>query len=179
MSMSNAGDGGQADRWDPVERAATNWGKHGFGDGPRLLASLSIIRVEDLIRTHNADVLQPLHLTHARHEALAVLFYSRNGQMKLSELGQRLLLHPTSITSTVDSLEKLGYVKRVPHPSDRRATMAMITDAGREAIVISSQAMRDHDYWLDALTADEAEQLFELLRKVREAAGDIVPTRHD
>ena len=109
---------------DPVERAAANWGRHGFGDGPRLLASLSIIRVEDLIRTHNADVLQPLHLTHARHEALAVLFYSRGGQMKLSELGQRLLLHPTSITSTVDSLEKLGYVERVPHPSDRRATMA-------------------------------------------------------
>jgi len=161
-------------RRDPVERAAANWGRHGFGDGPRLLASLSIIRVEDMIRTHNADVLQPLHLTHARHEALAVLFYSRGGQMKLSELGQKLLLHPTSITSTVDSLEKLGYVERVPHPSDRRATMARITPAGRQAIVTSSEAMRDNDYGLHALTEDEAQQLFGLLRKVRDAAGDIV-----
>jgi DNA-binding MarR family transcriptional regulator len=166
-------------RWDPVERAASHWDANGFGGGPRLLASLSIIRVEDLIRTNNAVVLQPLHLTHARHEALAVLFYSRDGQMKLSELGQRLLLHPTSITSTVDSLEKLGYVQRTPHPTDRRATMATITESGRQAIIATSSVMRDHDYWLDALTVDEAAQLFALLRKVRDAAGDIVPVRHD
>ena len=170
---------GEPERWDPVERAASHWGVNGFGNGPRLLASLSIIRVEDLIRMHNAVVLQPLHLTHARHEALAVLFFSRDGQMKLSELGQRLLLHPTSITSTVDSLEKLGYVRRAPHPTDRRATMATITEAGRQAISTTSSAMRDNDYWLDALTDAEAEQLFVLLRKVRDAAGDIVPVRHD
>jgi DNA-binding MarR family transcriptional regulator len=169
----------QNDRWDPVERAAAHWGAHGFGNGPRLLASLSIIRVEDLIRTHNAVVLQPLHLTHARHEALAILFFSRDGQMKLSELGQRLLLHPTSITSTVDSLEKLGYVERTPHPSDRRATMATITDAGRQAIIATSSVMRHNEYWLDALTEVEALELFRLLRKVRDAAGDIVPVRHE
>lgn len=167
------------DRWDPVERAANHWGANGFGSGPRLLASLSIIRVEDFIRTNNAVVLQPLHLTHARHEALAILFFSRDGQMKLSELGQRLLLHPTSITSTVDSLEKLGYVERTPHPTDRRATMATITEAGRQAIIDSSSVMRDNSYWLAALTDDEAMQLFGLLRKVRDAAGDIVPVRHD
>jgi DNA-binding MarR family transcriptional regulator len=167
------------DRWDPVERAASHWGANDFGSGPRLLASLSIIRVEDLIRTNNAVVLQPLHLTHARHEALAILFFSRDGQMKLSELGQRLLLHPTSITSTVDSLEKLGYVERTPHPTDRRATMATITAAGRQAMVATSTVMRDNDYWLDALTEDEALELFRLLRKVRDAAGDIVPIRHE
>lgn len=167
------------DHWDPVERATAHWQAHGFGGGPRLLASLSIIRVEDLIRTNNAAVLQPLHLTHARHEALAILFFSRDGQMKLSELGQRLLLHPTSITSTVDSLEKLGYVERTPHPTDRRATMATITAAGRQAIIETSSVMRDNDYWLDALTQEEAEQLFVLLRKIRDAAGDIVPVRHD
>ena len=108
-----------------------------------------------------------------------MLFFSRDGQMKLSELGQRLLLHPTSITSTVDSLEKLGYVQRTPHPTDRRATMATITESGRQAISATSSVMRDHDYWLDALTVDEAAQLFALLRKVRDAAGDIVPVRHD
>ena len=99
--------------------------------------------------------------------------------MKLSELGQRLLLHPTSITSTVDSLEKLGYVERTPHPTDRRATMATITDAGRQAIIATSSVMRDNEYWLDALTEDEALELFRLLRKVRDAAGDIVPIRHE
>ena len=68
------------DRWDPVERATAHWDANGFGGGPRLLASLSIIRVEDLIRTNNAVVLQPLHLTHARHEALAILFFTAVGR---------------------------------------------------------------------------------------------------
>ncbi len=44
----------------------------------------------------------------------------------------RLQVHPTSVTNTVDRLEAAQLVKRVPHPSDRRATLIEITDAGRE-----------------------------------------------
>ena len=89
--------------------------------------------------------------------------------MPLGKLGQHLLVHPTSITATVDTLERLGYVERVPHPTDRRQTLARITASGREAM---EQASRRSPRALRAgrLTEDEAETLFHLLAKVRHAA---------
>ena len=52
----------------------------------------------------------------ARHEALAILYFSRHGEMPLGRLGDRLLVHPTSVTSTVDTLERLGLVDARPPP---------------------------------------------------------------
>jgi DNA-binding MarR family transcriptional regulator len=163
-------DGGSS---DPIERATANCGAHGWTDPEHLRANLSILRVEELIQAENARILEPLKLTHSRHEALGVLYFSTEGQRTMSDLGNRLLLHPTSITSTVDSLERLGFVERVPHPVDRRATMARITDSGRRAFEGSATQMLGHKYGLAALTAKEAQQLFVLLRKVRIAAGDL------
>jgi hypothetical protein len=74
--------------------------------------------------------MKPLRLTSAKHEALAIVYFSRRGQMGLGPLGARLLVHPTSVTSTVDALEHLGYVQRTGHPTDRRATLATITARG-------------------------------------------------
>ena len=59
-----------------------------------------------------------------------MLYFSRDGQMSLGTLGQRLMVHPTSVTATVDTLERLGFVERVAHPSDRRQTLARITAVG-------------------------------------------------
>jgi DNA-binding MarR family transcriptional regulator len=61
-----------------------------------------------------------------------VLFYSRRGSLPLGKMGARLQVHPTSVTNTVDGLEKLGLVRRVRHEHDRRTTLATITEQGRE-----------------------------------------------
>ena len=62
-----------------------------------------------------------------------MLYFSRHGRCRSARSAQRLLVHPTSVTSTVDALERLGLVERVGHPTDRRATLARITPraAGR------------------------------------------------
>ncbi|MCU1502503.1 MAG: marR, partial [Ilumatobacteraceae bacterium] len=111
-------------------------------------------------------------LTTTRHEALAVLFFSHEGQLSLGKLGQRLMVHPTSITATVDTLERLGYVERVAHPTDRRQTLARITASGRSAMEESSRGAASNCFGLAALTAREAEVLFDLLAKVRRAATE-------
>ena len=48
-------------------------------------------------------------------------------------LGEQLGLTPRNMTAFVDSLEEEGLVVRRPHPSDRRAVVVELTDAGREA----------------------------------------------
>lgn len=107
--------------------AERNWATHGWAAGPYFRTALSIYRTAELIRQSNESALRPHELTHVRHEALAVLYFSRQGEMPMGKLGARLLVHPTSVTSTVDTLERLGLVKRVAHPTDRRTTLARIT----------------------------------------------------
>jgi DNA-binding MarR family transcriptional regulator len=67
---------------------------------------------------------------------------------------------------------KLGYVERVPHPTDRRTIFARLTPTGRKVVETSTPALASSKFGLDALTNKEAATVFELLRKVRIAAGD-------
>ena len=92
--------------------------------------------------------------------------------MPLGRLGARLLVHPTSVTSTVDTLERLGHVRRVAHPTDRRATLARITPKGRRAIEASNREMVAARFGLDALAEAQAEAVFTILSKVRREGSE-------
>jgi DNA-binding MarR family transcriptional regulator len=163
---------------DPVLVADRNWKSRGWGTGPYFRTSLSVYRTSELIRLSNDAALAPHRLTQSRHEALAVLYFSRHGEMALGKLGKRLLVHPTSVTSTIDTLERLGHVRRVAHPTDRRATLARITAKGRRAVEASNAGMVEAKFGLGALNEAEAEAVFEILTKVRrEADGSVRPTR--
>ncbi|MGH9133281.1 MAG: MarR family transcriptional regulator, partial [Ilumatobacteraceae bacterium] len=83
---------------DPVVVAVEHWRAHGWETGWYFGAGLSIYRTDDLIGLSDEGALRPHKLTRARHEALAVLFFSRQGEMPLGKLGERLLVHPTSVT---------------------------------------------------------------------------------
>src|SRR5690606_36651236 len=113
------------------------------------------------------------HLTHSRHEALALLYFSQKDELPLGILSQRLLVHPTSSTSTIDTLERLRLVEGVAHPTDRRATLARITPTGRTAIETSSQAICRARSGLHALSDHQATTIYRTLRHVRADAGDL------
>ena len=163
---------------DPIVVADQHWTAHGWRGGPHLRASLSIYRVDDVIRVAGDDVLRPRRLTRAKHEALAVLDFSRGGEMPLGKLGEWLLVHPTSVTATVDALERLGFVRRVSHPTDRRTTLAQITPKGRRAVAETCRAMGARRCGLGALDDDDAQRVFELLVGVRADAGDLKRPDH-
>jgi DNA-binding MarR family transcriptional regulator len=152
--------------------AHEQWKAQGWDTGWYLRAALSVYRVREQVLRHDEQILQPLHLTSGRHEALAVLGFSRTGQLPLGRLGALLLLHPSSITSTVDALERHGYVERVPDPTDRRTRLARVTRAGRQALARSSKALARGRHGLATLDAPGAERCFELLAVVRADAGD-------
>lgn len=155
---------------DPVMAAGENWQRHGWGGGPHFLAALSILRVEQIIRNENELRFKPYRLTIARHEALAVLFFSRHGKLPLGKLSEKLMVHPTSITSTFDTLGKLGYVERITHPDDRRAILARVTPGGRAAIEATCSAAVDSR--LEPLNDEQARRLYAGLRKIKTSASD-------
>src|SRR5207249_2316317 len=78
-----------------------------------------------------AALLRPYGLTFARYEALVLLTFSRRGALPLGMIGERLMVHPTSVTNTISRLERQQLVIRRPNPSDGRGRLAEITDAGR------------------------------------------------
>ena len=164
---------------DPVLTVDEQWRAAGWTAGPRFLASMSIVRVEEIIRSANASVLRPFHLTHSRHAALARLYFAQEGEMPMTKLSQHLMVHPTSVTATVDALERYRLVKRVPHPTDRRTTLVRITDKGRQAIEATSGAMVELGHHMHALTEQECLEIFRLLQKVRASAGEVRPRAPD
>lgn len=84
------------------------------------------------------------------------------------ELAHDLDVAPRSITAKVDQAEGDGLVRRLPDPTDRRATLVELTDTGREVLdAVASARHEGAAARLDRLTPDEQAQLLTLLRRVR------------
>ena len=98
---------------------------------------------------------------------------STQGSLPLNQLGKELQIHQTSITSLVDRLEKQGLIKRTPHPTDRRSTIAQMTPAGR-ALTGKAINLLNAEFFRDlGLSQREAHLLIGLLMKMRRSWDDI------
>lgn len=62
-----------------------------------------------------------------------LVFLSAHDGSPARAIGESLGLTTGATTALVDRLEKAGYVRREPHPSDRRSTLTMLTDTGLAA----------------------------------------------
>jgi DNA-binding MarR family transcriptional regulator len=130
------------------------------------------MRVQQLVLSRLDAILRPHGLTFARYEALVLLTFSSRGSLPLGKMGERLQVHPTSVTSIVDRLEAAGLVVRRRHPDDGRAVLAEITATGRSLVEEATVDLVGADFGLGALSDADLGALSELLRPVRRAAGD-------
>lgn len=157
--------------FDPIAKAAETWTER-IGESWAMQAVTSIMRVQQILQAAVDEALRPHGLTFARYEALVLLSFSQRGSLPMRMMGERLQLHPTSITNIVDRLEADKLVRRMRHPSDRRTTVVAITDAGAERLTPATAAVTDIDFGLVGLSTAEANTLSTLLTKTRAAAGD-------
>lgn len=157
--------------FDPIARAASLWDER-VGESTSMAAVTGIMRVQQIIQAAVDGALKPYGLTFARYEALVLLHFSRDRRLPMRVMGERLQLHPTSVTNIVDRLESDGLVKRLPHASDRRTTLVEITEDGLDRRERATEAVVDIDFGLRGLTDRQRTQLTELLARVRKATGD-------
>jgi DNA-binding MarR family transcriptional regulator len=157
--------------FDPIARAAALWETR-IGPAGTMAAVTSIMRVQQILLSATDGALRPHGLTFARYEALVLLTFARQGSLPMRVMGERLQLHPTSVTNIVDRLESDGLARRSPHPTDRRTTLVSITEAGQSRMTDATKALTDIDFGLVGLTSRQAEQLNVLLERVRRSAGD-------
>ena len=143
-----------------------------IGPPDAMAAVTSVMRVHQIVLAAVDPALRPLGLTFARYEALVLLSFSQRGSLPMRVMGERLQLHPTSVTNIVDRLEAGGLVQRTPHPTDGRTTLVAITEAGQTKLALATKAVTEVDFGLVGLSTDELDALTALLTKVRHAAGD-------
>jgi DNA-binding MarR family transcriptional regulator len=159
--------------FDPVAEARRRWVAQGWADAaPGMAAVTSLMRAQQIVLARVEEVLRPFDLTFARYEVLMLLLFSRSGSLPLSRLGDRLQVHPTSVTNAVDRLEAQGLVRRCPHPSDRRATLAELTDAGRELARAATDQLNARVFAAPGLTEPDIDRLVDVLTDLRRSAGD-------
>jgi DNA-binding MarR family transcriptional regulator len=72
-----------------------------------------------------------------------------------------------AMTSRLDRLEQLGFLRRLPDPEDRRAVRVELTDEGRAAWDAAIEVQgRKEAFFASALTKSEQHTLNGLLRKL-------------
>ena len=157
--------------FDPIDEAARQWGRRWDGV-PAMHAVTSLMRVQQLVLARLDGLLRPHGLTFARYEALVLLVFSSRGSLPLGKMGERLQVHPTSITSIITRLVASGHVVRRRHPDDGRAVLAEITDAGRAAVEAATADLIASGFALETMSEEDLRQLSTLLAPVRHAAGD-------
>ena len=158
--------------FDAIAEGRRQWGKR-YARKEHMAASTAIMRAQQVVLAQIDPLLKPLALTFARYELLMLLSFTREGAASMTTLGERLMIHPTSVTSLVDRLERAGHVTREPNPADRRGVLARITPKGRRAAAQATTKLIEADFGLSGLTNAEARQLVELIRKARIAVGDL------
>jgi DNA-binding MarR family transcriptional regulator len=157
--------------FDPIERAGELWEEH-FGPAAAMRVATSVMRAQQLLLSRFDAILKPYDLTFARYEALVLLHFSRSGALPLSIIGQRLMVHPTSVTNTIDRLEDQGLVVRRPNPTDGRGVLASLTRAGTRTVKAATEDLMADGFGLAGYDQADLQALFRLLRNLRVDAGD-------
>lgn len=157
--------------FDPIERAGEIWERR-WGPAGAMRVATSVMRVQQILLARYDAVLRPHGLTFARYEALVLLRFSRAGALPLKTMGERLMVHPTSVTNIVDRLVANGLVERRPNPADGRGVLAALTEKGRELVEAATADLMAIDFGLADIAEDERAALFGGLRQIRLAAGD-------
>ena len=80
------------------------------------------------------SALKAVGLTAARFDLLFALYDQPRGADAQSALTRELGVSRSTVSRMLGSLEKLGIVRRTPHPHDRRQRWVALTDAGRARI---------------------------------------------
>jgi DNA-binding MarR family transcriptional regulator len=110
-------------------------------------------------------------VTPARVRLLAVL--ADGPAVTMTALSKTLHVSPRNITTLVDALEAEHLVRRVAHPTDRRATNVELTERG--AVLCKdlwTQHLDGAGRVFSVITGDEQKALLSILTRLRDSLGD-------
>lgn len=139
----------------------------------------AILRSYQLLNDQVNKVMRGHDLTFARYEVLAWLATDPESSLTLSWISKTLRIPPATVTNLIDRLEDDGLVRRVPHPSDARTTLAEITARGRRLADDATRDLNETVYGRIGLSERKRAVLVELLAELRASGNEFDVERSD
>ncbi len=130
-------------------------------------AVMNTMRTADMLFDRIGRLLRPLGVSAAGGLVLGIL--RDGGPLAPSELGARLIVTRATVTGVVDSLERRGFVRRAPNPSDRRSVLVEITPEGLDVVGQVRTLIHRHERdWMGVLSEAELRAYIELLHRIQD-----------
>jgi DNA-binding MarR family transcriptional regulator len=94
------------------------------------------------------------------------------GVLPFGQLAERLACVKSNVTQLVERLEADRLVSRETDPSDKRSRLAVLTDAGRQALAEGARVQREAEQELfSSLSDDDRDHLSAIIDKLKAAAA--------
>ena len=131
---------------------------------------LSLIRSYGLIKRVMEPYFARFGISGSQWAVLRVLHRAEQEgtpSLRLTDLGERLLIRPPSITGVVDRLSRQRLVSRNASSTDLRTKQVCLTDRGRELVERVLEGHRDRVRAIfSGLSREEQKELYEMLDRV-------------
>jgi len=140
-------------------------------DRHEMAAWLAYIETQgDLMAALEAD-LSPTGLSLGDYQVFVYLSGADDHSMRMCDLAGMLQLSPSGVTRRLDGLVRAGWVDRQNSPIDRRAMLAVLTDAGREQLERAAPAHVEsvRRRIIDLLDESELDAMTRIFGKLRAA----------
>ncbi|HSP65998.1 MAG TPA: MarR family winged helix-turn-helix transcriptional regulator [Candidatus Deferrimicrobium sp.] len=90
------------------------------------------------------DLSRDAGMAPGAYEILVVLSEAPQRALRMNELAEATLSSPSRISHAVERLVDVGWVERATCPSDRRGWLAILTDAGYDALAAAAPRHVEH-----------------------------------
>jgi DNA-binding MarR family transcriptional regulator len=128
---------------------------------------VGILRSYQLLNHDVNQVMRRQGLTFSRYEVLTWLATDAESSVTLSWISRTLRIPPATVTDIIDRLERDALVRRAPHPSDARTTLAVITPRGRKLANDATRELNAAVYERIGLAEEKRALLIDLLAELR------------
>ena len=124
----------------------------------------------------SSQFLQELGLSTSQFRVLRWLF-KQEGFPRQHDVEKALSLSNPTVTGILHNLEKHGWVKRLPHPEDKRSKQLVLTDKAKEQQQALYQISQDVEAELTRdLSREETQQLRQLIQKILKENNNVINT---
>lgn len=132
-------------------------------------AAINLIYTLSWIRDRTRPIFEQEDITPQQFNILRILRGSYPQPLSTLQIRERMLEKMSDTSRIVDRLIAKGLVKKLTCKNDRRLVDVIITDKGKKLLERLDTRQDDIDGVLGSLTDKEAQQLSELLDKIRKA----------
>lgn len=142
---------------------------HEFFHQSLQLSRCFVKKLNDAIRGYNLN-----------HSQLIIIYYLKGfGSSTLVDMASNLNLEKSSVTRTVNRLEKSGLIRQVP-AKDKRERRILLSDSGEDAHAICLGISNNFlDSAMDGLPKEELAVTMKILLKIKHNINEFEITRED